>query len=51
VLAARSLALPPALSERVDACDDDATLLAWTTRAATATHLDSVFDDEPAPVR
>jgi hypothetical protein len=45
VLAARSVEVPDAVRERIEACTDLARLDLWIRRAATARTIDDVFDD------
>jgi hypothetical protein len=45
VIAARGLSLSTEHDARIEACDDDAQLTRWATRAATAQHVDEVFSE------
>ena len=44
VLQARALVVSTEQSARIDACSDPDALRAWIVRAATATHIDAVFE-------
>ena len=45
LLEARGFEVTPALRARTHACGEPAVLEQWLRRAATATHVDEVFDD------
>jgi hypothetical protein len=48
ILAARGLAVPADIRDRVMKCTDTDTLEAWADRAATATSIDEIFGDGAA---